>query len=71
LTQIYTPLGYHLVEVMDRREAGSIRELHEVRDEMRQKILSARREALRRKMIEDVRNRIPATVFHDVLNASS
>ena len=71
LTQIYIPLGYHLVEVMDRREAGSIRELHEVRDEMRQKILSARREALRRKMIEDVRNRIPATVFHDVLNASS
>ena len=70
LTQIYTPLGYHLVEVMDRREAGSIRELHEVRDEIRQQILSARRATLRRKMIEDVRNRIPATVFHEVLNAS-
>jgi peptidyl-prolyl cis-trans isomerase C len=67
LTQIYTPLGYHLVEVLDRRETGSVRELLDVRDEIRQQILSERRAALRRKMIEDIRNRIPASIYYDKL----
>jgi peptidyl-prolyl cis-trans isomerase C len=70
LTQIYTPLGYHLVEVLDRREVGSVRELLEVRDEIRQQILSERRAALRIKMIEDIRNRIPATIFYEKLSSS-
>ena len=67
LTQIYTPLGYHLVEVLDRRETGSVIELLDVRDEIRQQILSERRASLRRKMIEDIRNRIPASIYYDKL----
>lgn len=65
LTQIYTPLGYHLVEVLDRREAGSVQDLLDVRDEIRQQILSARRAAMHVRMIEDIRNRIPASIFYD------
>jgi len=71
VTQVRTPLGYHLVEVLDRKEAGTPRELLDVRDEVRQRILNERREALRVRMIEDVRNRIPATIHYDKLESAS
>ena len=71
LTQVRTPLGYHLIEVLDRKEAGTVREMLDVRDEMRQRILSERREALRTKMIEEIRNRIPASIYYEKLETPS
>lgn len=71
LTQVRTPLGYHLVEVLDRKEAGSVRDLLDVRDEIRQRILSERREALRARTIDDIRNRIPASIAYDKIETPS
>jgi peptidyl-prolyl cis-trans isomerase C len=71
LTQVRTPLGYHLIEVLDRKEAGSVRDLLDVRDEIRQRILNERRDALRTRMIEEIRNRIPASIYYDKLETAS
>ena len=71
LTQVRTSLGYHLIEVLDRKEAGTVRELLDVRDEIRQRILSERREALRSQMIEEIRSRIPASIDYTKLETSS
>lgn len=71
LTQVRTPLGYHLVEVLDKKEAGTVRDLIDVRDEIRQRILNERRETVRQEMIEEIRNRIPASVDYDKLETAS
>lgn len=71
LTQVRTPLGYHLIEVLDRKEAGTVRDLIDVRDEIRQRILNERRDTLRNEMLEEIRNRIPASIHYDKLEAAS
>ncbi len=71
LTQVRTPLGYHLIEVLDRKEAGSTQELSIVRDEIRQRILNDRRRALRTEMIQEIRNRIPASIDYEKLDTPS
>ena len=71
LTLVRTPLGYHLIEVLDRKEAGTVRELLNVRDEIRQRILTDRRESIRAKMLEEIRNRIPASIAYDKLENPS
>ncbi len=54
-----TPLGYHFIEVLDRHEAGSVKDLSEVRGEIRQRILAERRQAKRLELLVDLRSRIP------------
>jgi len=71
LTQVRTPLGYHMIEVLDRKDAGSTRDLLDVRDEIRQRILTERREDVRKKLLEEIRNRIPASIKYDRLETSS
>lgn len=71
LTLVRTPLGYHLIEVLDRKEAGTVRELLNVRDEIRQRILTDRRKSIRAKMLEEIRNRIPASIAYDKLENPS
>ena len=62
-----TRRGYHIIEVLDRREAGSLRDLLEVRGEIRQRVQAERRQAKRQKLLEELRNRIPWSVAMDAL----
>lgn len=62
-----TRRGYHIIEVLDRREAGSLRDLLEVRGEIRQRVQAKRRQAKRQKLLEELRNRIPWSVAVEVL----
>ncbi|MDA0744882.1 MAG: peptidylprolyl isomerase [bacterium] len=54
---VVTRLGRHLVEVLDRREAGSIKGLPDVQVEIRQRILAERRQARRLELLVELRNR--------------
>ncbi|MFT5366989.1 MAG: parvulin-like peptidyl-prolyl isomerase [Candidatus Latescibacterota bacterium] len=56
-TRITTKSGLHVIEVLDRREAGSERELVDVRGEIQQRILSERRQMLREKLLEEIKGR--------------
>lgn len=67
--QARTHLGQHLVDVLDRREAGIVRDLLEVRGEIRQRILSARRERAKQDLLDAIRNRVPVTVYDTPLTA--
>ncbi|MGA1196247.1 MAG: peptidylprolyl isomerase [Candidatus Latescibacterota bacterium] len=64
-TRITTTSGLHVVEVLDRREAGSERELVDVRGEIQQRILSERRQALREKLIEELKGQSEWSVILD------
>lgn len=55
-TRVTTSNGYHVIEVLDRREAGTERDLVDVRGEIQQRILSERRQALRAKLIEEMKS---------------
>ncbi len=59
--QARTHLGHHLIEVLDRRDAGIVRDLLEVRGEIRQRILSSRRDRARQALLDAIRNRVPVT----------
>ena len=61
-TRAATQLGHHVIEVQDRREAGGVRDLLEVRGEIRQRILVARRRAKREEVLGAARIRIPWSV---------
>ena len=61
-----TSLGYHVIEVLDRREAGSIKGLSEVRGEIRQRILTERRQAKRLELLIDLRSRVPYWIAEEV-----
>ncbi len=65
--QARTHLGHHLIEVLDRREAGIVRDLLEVRGEIRQRILSVRRERAKQSLLDAIRNRVPVTVYETPL----
>lgn len=56
--RVLTELGHHIIEVIDRREAGSIRELSEVRDEIQQRVLTERRREQRAKLLADLKERM-------------
>lgn len=62
-----TRLGLHVIEVMDRREAGSVRDLVDVRGEIRQRILTERRQAQRKKLLDEIRARMSWSMHLDVL----
>lgn len=64
---VRTPLGYHAVEVMDRREPGTVKDLMEVRGEIRQRILAERRQAKRRELLDDLRSRIPWRISESLI----
>ena len=57
-----TRLGYHIIEVLDRREAGSAKSLLDVRSEIRQRIMAERRDARRQALLKELRGRIPWSV---------
>lgn len=57
-----TPLGYHLIEVLDRHEAGTVKDLSEVSDEIRARILAERREKKRQALLAELRKRIPWSI---------
>jgi hypothetical protein len=50
-----TPLGNHVIEVLDKREAGTQKDLSEVRGEIRQLLLRERRESLRESLLAALR----------------
>lgn len=54
-TRITTTTGLHVIEVLDRREAGSGRDLVDVRGEIQKRILSERRQMLREKLLEELK----------------
>lgn len=56
--RVLTALGHHIIEVLDRREAGSIRELTEVRDEIQLRVLTERRREQRAKLLADLKDRL-------------
>jgi peptidyl-prolyl cis-trans isomerase C len=60
--QVRTRLGYHLFEVLDRREAGGVRDLLEVKSEIRQRLLSERRQALRDSLVKGARARVEVVI---------
>ncbi|HCR19078.1 MAG TPA: hypothetical protein DIU35_16490 [Candidatus Latescibacteria bacterium] len=61
-----TPLGRHIIEVLDRREAGDPKDLTEVWSEIRQRILTERRQAKRLKLLVDLRNGMPWSIESDL-----
>ncbi len=60
--QVRTRLGYHLVEVLDRREEGVVRDLLEVKADIRQRILSERRQTRRDSLLQAIRSRMEVRV---------
>jgi parvulin-like peptidyl-prolyl isomerase len=67
-TRITTASGLHVIEVLDRRAAGSERELVDVRGEIQQRILSERRQMLREKLLEEIKGRSEWSVDLDKVN---
>ncbi|MCY3684424.1 MAG: peptidylprolyl isomerase [Gemmatimonadetes bacterium] len=63
-----TELGYHIIEVMDRNDEGSIRDLVDVRDEIQQRILAERRREQRAKLIAELKEQIEWSVDWKQLN---
>ncbi len=60
-------LGHHVIEVLNRRETGSVKELSEVWGEIRQRILAERRQARRFELLTVLRNRVPWSVALDAI----
>lgn len=67
-TRTTTKLGYHVIEVLDRREAGSQRAMIDVRGDIRQRILAERRQADRAVLLDEIRQRVATTIHVDKLN---
>ena len=65
-----TELGYHIIEVMDRNDTGSIRDLVDVRSEIQQRILTERRRAQRAKLLAELKERIEWSVDWKQLNST-
>ncbi len=63
-----TELGYHIIEVMDRDDEGSIRDLVDVRGEIQQRILTERRREQRAKMLAELKERTEWSVDWKQLN---
>ena len=63
-----TELGYHIIEVTDRNDAGSIRDLVDVRGEIRQRILTERRREQRAKLLAELKEQIEWSVDWKQLN---
>ncbi len=63
-----TELGYHIIEVMDRDDEGSIRDLVDVRSEIQQRILTERRREQRAKLLAELKERIEWSVDWKQLN---
>ena len=63
-----TELGYHIIEVMDRNDEGSIRDLVDVRGEIQQRILTEHRRAQRAKLLAELKERIEWSVDWKQLN---
>lgn len=61
--RISTQLGYHIIEVLDRREVGSVPDLIEVRGKIWQRLYAQRRHAKREKILEELRNRFSWSIF--------
>jgi parvulin-like peptidyl-prolyl isomerase len=61
-TRTSTDLGHHIIEVMDRREAGSMRDLVDVRGEIQQRILAERRQEQRAKLLAEIKERVAWSV---------
>ena len=63
-----TELGYHIIEVMDRDDEGSIRDLVNVRGEIQQRILTERRREQRAKLLAELKEQIEWSVDWKQLN---
>ena len=63
-----TELGYHIIEVTDRNDAGSIRDLVDVRGEIQQRILTERRREQRAKLLAELKEQIEWSVDWKQLN---
>ena len=57
-TRAATKLGHHVLEVQDRRDAGSMRDLVDVRADIRQRLQADRRQEQREKLLNEVRSRV-------------
>ena len=66
----HTELGYHIIEVMDRNDEGSIRDLVDVRGEIQQRILTERRREQRAKLLTELKERIEWSVDWKQLNSA-
>lgn len=64
---ISTRLGHHIIQVLDKREVGSVKDLPEVREEIRQQILSDRRQARREALLEKLRGETSWSLDPEVL----
>ena len=63
-----TELGYHIIEVTDRNDAGSIRDLVDVQGEIQQRILTERRREQRAKLLAELKEQIEWSVDWKQLN---
>ena len=66
--RIRTELGYHIIEVMDRDDEGSIRDLVDVRGEIQKRILTERRREQRAKLLTELKERVEWSVDWKQLN---
>ena len=62
-----TQMGHHIIEVRDRREAGSMRDLVDVRGKINQRILAERRQEQRDKLLGEIKERIQWSMALDKL----
>lgn len=63
-----TELGHHIIEVMDRDDEGSIRDLVNVRGEIQQRILTERRREQRAKLLDALKEQTEWSVDWKQLN---
>jgi parvulin-like peptidyl-prolyl isomerase len=65
---IKTPYGYHIIEILEKREEGLLR-LPDVVDEIEEKLLAEKKEIRYRKWIDVLKSRYPVEVDRDVIES--
>ncbi len=66
---IRTTSGYHIFKIMDRRPAGDIMPLEEVRDDIVNRVRAAKRQALITQLVEELKLKEPYAIYQDQLMA--
>ena len=64
-----TDFGYHIIEVLDRKSAGTIRDLEQVRPELITRIATQKQKALLDGLLQSLRATIPYEIREDLLGS--
>lgn len=64
---VHTPYGYHVLEVLEKREQGLMR-LPDVMEEIEERLLEDKKEQQYRVWVEDLKARYPVKIYKSVID---